>query len=137
MTATDTSRKVLVSFSTADREWAQRFAEALRLHRIEVLTNELDFTRGDRVSPVLETGLRTADDIVFLVSGDFASQPWMFFEFGVAVAGGKRFVPIVPEDLDLSSFPVPMQSRRYFVRRSPEQTAADLYDVAGAVTRSA
>lgn len=128
MTATATRRRVFISFAAPDRKWALEFAEELRSRGVETLHHELVLTAGETIASAFETGIRAADDIVFLVSHDIAARPWMFFEFGVASMSGKRFIPVVPGDLDLSSFPVPMQSRRYVTRRSPEQTAAELYD---------
>lgn len=130
------NRSVLVSFSPSDRGWVDRFVEALRDRHLSVIPNELMLDSGEDRLSTIEAALRGADDLVFLVSGDPASQAWLFFEFGVASLSGKRFIPIVPDDLDLSRFPVPMQSRRSVIRRSPEQTAAELYDVEAA-TRTA
>ena len=45
---------------------------------------------------------------------------------GVAVAMGKRAVPIVSKNLSLSELPYPLRVRRVLLRESPEETARQL-----------
>jgi len=61
---------------------------------------------------VAEQALRRSDLIVSLVGKGETGSANLFFELGVAVAGNKDFVAVVPKDLDPTRLPVPLEQDR-------------------------
>ena len=80
---------------------------------------------------MVEQGLRESDVIVLLLNPESANRPNVLFELGAAIGLGKRIVPIVPEDADLSQLPGPIRYRRYLLRRSPADTAKEVAAASG------
>ncbi len=119
-------RKVFISHSTEDADWARSFAKALRDRGVVVWFDEFEIQPGESPSDALETGLRNSDVLVALFDGDSASKPNLFFQLGAAIGMGKRVVPIVPKDMDPRVLPLDVRSRRYLIRDTPEQTAEEL-----------
>jgi len=119
-------RKVFISHSTGDAEWARSFAQALKARGVAVWFEEFDVRPGESVRDALEAGLRSSDVLVALLDPDSPSRPDLFFELGAAIGMGKKVVPIVPKNLDPSVLPFDMRLRRYLIRDTPEQTADEL-----------
>lgn len=120
-------RMIFVSAAQSDRGWAREFAEVLRRdHGFNVWFDEWSIRPGDLIPEALDRGLRESDLIVLVIGHEAAPQPNLFFEFGAALAMGKRVVPVVPQDYDPSQLPLPLRYRRYLVQRSPQDTAEEL-----------
>ena len=119
-------RRVFISHSTGDADWARSFAQALKERGVSVWFDEFDVQPGESVRDALEAGLRSSDVLVALLDADSPSKPNLFFELGAALGMGKRVVAIVPKGLDPSVLPLDVRLRRYLIRETPEQTAEEL-----------
>lgn len=120
------SRRVFLSYSRRDADWARSFATALKERGVSVWFDEFDVQPGESLRDALESALRNSDVLVPLLDADNVARPAVFFELGAAIGLGKTVVPIVPKELDPSSLPFDLRLRRYLVRESPEQTAKEL-----------
>ncbi len=114
-------RKVFISHSATDTDWARSFAQALEQRGVTVRSDEIGVHPGESWSDALETGLRGSDVVVALLDSESSSRPNLFFELGAAIAMGKRVVAIVPNGIDLGVLPL----RRYLIRDTPEQNAEE------------
>jgi len=121
-------RTVFISHSARDADWARSFARALKERGVDVWFDEFDVRPGESLRDALEAGLRNSEVLVALVDAEAPSSPNLFFELGAAIGMGKRFVPIVPKDLDPKVLPLDFRLRRYLIRSTPEQTAEELSD---------
>lgn len=117
---------VFISHSARDADWARSFAQALKERGVDVWFDEFEVRPGDSLRDALEAGLRKSDVLVALVDAESPSRPDLFFELGAAISMGKRFVPIVPKDLDPKALPLDVRLRRYLIRNAPEETAEEL-----------
>ncbi len=120
------SRKVFISHSAADADWARSFAKALKDRGVAVWFDEFEVQPGESWRDALEAGLRSSDVLVSLLDRESSSRPNLFFELGAAIGMGKRVVPIVPKGTDPGVLPLDVRLRRYLIRDTPEQTAEDL-----------
>lgn len=119
------NRKVFISHSMADTEWARSFAQALKERGVTVWFDE-EVQPGESWRDALEAGLRSSDVLVALLDKESSSKPNLFFELGAAIGMGKRVVPIVPKGMDPGTLPLDVRLRRYLIRDTPEQTAEEL-----------
>jgi nucleoside 2-deoxyribosyltransferase len=120
--------KVFISYSQDDVEWVKEFAEALRDHGVDVWFDVWQLHAGDSFAQALETGLRSSDAIVAVLSAANARHPNTLFELGVALGTGKRLIPIVPAGLDGSLIPYELRSRRYVTKGVPADAAREVAD---------
>jgi nucleoside 2-deoxyribosyltransferase len=118
-------RKVFISHTARNTEWARSFAKALKERGVSVWFDEFDVQPGEPLREALEAGLRNSDVFVALLD-EAPAKPNLFFELGAAIGMGKKVVPIVPKGIDLGALPLDLRLRRYLVRDSPEQTAEEL-----------
>lgn len=117
--------RVYISHSALDADWARSFAQALKQRGMNVWFDE-DVHPGESIREALEAGLRGSDVVVALLDPEYPAKPNLFFELGAAIGMGKKFVSIVPKDMDPSNLPLDVRLRRYLIRDSPEHTAEEL-----------
>ena len=115
--------KVFISYSRDDSEWVRRFAEALRQQHVEVWWDEWQVRAGESLEESIETGLRSSDAIVSVLTATNAWRPNVLFELGVALGMGKPLIPIVPPELDMASMPFEFRTRRYLTKGTPDEAA--------------
>src|SRR6266576_2699118 len=96
-------RKVFVSYSHRDAEWAKEFAKALTDRGVEVWIDQLALKAGESIREGVEKGLRESDLFVALIDPSSVTTPSLFFELGAAIGMGKRVVAIVPKEFDPSA----------------------------------
>ncbi len=120
------SPQIFISYSKGDADWARSFADALKQRGVRVWLDQFQIAAGESVRDAIEEGLRESDVFVALIDPESSLKPNLFFELGAAIGMGKRVVPIVPRELDISKLPLELRSRRYLVRDSPENTAEEL-----------
>ena len=120
--------KVFLSYSHADRGWAERFAGTLRASGTEVWKADWDRDNGRSLSQSLERGLRASDVVVILFDAETLQNPNALFELGAAMAGNKAVVPVVPPGVSVARLPVPLQRVVFLAKGSPEATAAQLIE---------
>lgn len=118
--------QIFISYGKDDADWARSLAEALNQRGVRVWLDQFQIAAGASVRDALEAGLRESDVYVALVDPESSQRPNLFFELGAAIGMGKRFIPVVPREVDVSSLPVELRSRRYLLKSSPEDTAEEL-----------
>ncbi len=118
--------KVFISYSRPDADWARSFAEALMKLGLNVWFDEFEIQPGESLRDGLESGLRESDVFVVLIDPNYPSKPNVFFELGAAIGMGKKLVPIVPKEVEISSLPLELRLRKFLVKDSPEETAEEL-----------
>jgi hypothetical protein len=118
--------QVFISYSKGDADWARSFAGALKQRGVRVWLDQFQIAAGEPLRDALETGLRESDVFVALIDPGSTLKPNFFFELGAAIGMGKRVVPIVPRELESSTLPLELRSRRYLIKGSPEDTAEEL-----------
>ncbi|MBI2911840.1 MAG: toll/interleukin-1 receptor domain-containing protein [Chloroflexi bacterium] len=127
------AHRVFISYShTHDKDWARQFAESLRERGLDVWFDDWSVHLGDSLPDAIESGLRDSDLLVLLVGPETAMGPNVWFELGAAVAMGKRVVPIVPADADLSRLPGSIRLRKFLIKRAPQEVAEELVAGEGA-----
>ena len=120
--------KVFISYAhgAEDDEWVRRFAQALREQSVEVWYDAERVKWSDPITDAIEAGLRDSDAIVAILSRANALQPSVLFDLGVAIAGGKRLIPIVPADLESSAIPAEFRRRRHLTKGAPDEAAREV-----------
>lgn len=118
--------KVFISYSHSDKDWAEKFAETMVKSGMNVWFDQFNVKAGEPLSDAIEKGLRESDVVVLLISLENINRPNLFFELGAALGMNKTIVPVVPENLDPHSLPLPLQRIKFIVRASPEETAKEL-----------
>ncbi|HTV54615.1 MAG TPA: toll/interleukin-1 receptor domain-containing protein [Terriglobia bacterium] len=118
--------QIFISYSKSDADWVRSFAEALKQRGVRVWLDQFRIAAGESVRDALEDGLRGSDVFVALIDPASPPKPNLFFELGAAIGMGKRVIPILPREMDISKLPLEFRVRRYLLRDSPEDTAEEL-----------
>ena len=118
--------KVFISYAHSDKNWAEKFAETMVKSGVNVWFDQFNVKAGEPISEAIEKGLRESDVVVLLISPENLNRPNLFFELGAALGMNKTIVPVVPENIDLHSLPLPLQRIKFIVRATPEETAKEL-----------
>lgn len=120
------TKRVFVSYSKTDTDWAKKFAAALKNQGVRVWADILDSKAGDSVIAKMERSLRESDVLVAVIGSHIPITPNLYFEIGAALGMGKRLVPVIPDDADQSRLAFLKRSKECLVRKSPESTATEL-----------
>jgi nucleoside 2-deoxyribosyltransferase len=116
---------VFLSYSGEGRPWAREFANALRSEGIRAWHDEEEITFGDKWVEKMESALRHSPAVVFIITPASLDSPWTFFEIGAAIAGEKRIIPIIIDDIAPEA--LPRSLRQYqFLRETAPSRAAEL-----------
>ena len=117
--------RVFISYSHKDPDsnWISEFVNALQKQNVDVWFDKAKIQLGESLRDALEKGLRESDAIVVLLSPNNARNPNIFFELGVALGTGKKLITVVDEHLDPAAIPFEVRTRRYLIKRSPDETA--------------
>ena len=126
-----TATNVFLSYTSADRDWARRFASALREAGIGVWFDEWEIAVGEPTSDAFEHALRESDTVVTLLSASSVASAGVNFEIGAALGLRKRLIPVVLPDLSPHDLPGVIRSRRFIAEATPESAAQE---VAAALT---
>lgn len=119
-------RKVFISYSHSDKEWARKFAQTIATSGIEVWFDEFNIKPGEPLVESLEKGLRESDAVVLLLNAENMRRPNIFFEIGAALGMNKAIIPVVPAGFEYHKLPLPLQRIKFLIRNSPEETAREL-----------
>lgn len=117
--------KVFISYTHDDADWVRQFAEALKKQEVGVSFDQ-GIPAGERWEQTLETGLRESDAVVAVLSSSNVMTPNVNFEIGAAMAGKKRLIPIVSDELEKSGLPFHLRRRRYLAKGLPEVAAREV-----------
>ena len=82
-------RKVFISHTTRDIDWARSFAKALKERGVSVWLDEFDVQPGESLREAMESGLRNSDVFVALLDAETPAKPNLFFELGAAIGMGN------------------------------------------------
>lgn len=119
-------RKVFISYSHSDKEWARTFAQTIASSGIEVWFDEFNIKPGEPLVESLEKGLRESDAVVLVLNAENMRRPNIFFEIGAALGMNKAIIPVVPAGFESHKLPLPLQRIKFLIRNSPEETAHEL-----------
>lgn len=112
---------VFLSYSHEDRAWASEFAAALREAGLKAWFDVHDLLPGERWQEHVEKALRESSTLVVILSPESAKSPWTFFELGAAIAGNKRIIPVLAQEMAPERVPVLLRRFQYLEEPSPSK----------------
>ncbi len=86
--------KVFVSHRHRDSVWAKSLVKQLQARGFEVWLDESELRPGDDLAEQIRQAIRESDTVVSVIGGQQPS-PNVLVEMGMALAQGKRVLPIV------------------------------------------
>ncbi len=86
--------KVFVSHRHRDSAWAKSLVKQLQARGFEVWLDESELRPGDDLAEQIRQAVRESDTVVSVIGGHQPS-PNVLVEMGMALAQGKRVLPIV------------------------------------------
>jgi hypothetical protein len=100
------SKKLFISYSHEDHDFAERLAKAMLANGQDVWFDKWEIGPGDSiVSRIFEEGLRDAAAFAVILSKESVRSSWVREELSVAVVNRierlTRLIPILKEDLEL------------------------------------
>lgn len=114
LASADTSRpKVLVSYSRADKVFADELVDALEYSGFEVTIDRQSIMEGEDWKLRLGELIADADTVVFLLSSDSAESPICAWEVTEAQRMAKRILPVLCRPLAGVSPPAPLSALNY------------------------
>ena len=114
--------KIFLSYSYDDRQWAEHFAFALEKEGIDVWFGR-DLPLGEDIRDHIQSALRASNTLIVLLSPKSIKNSGIFFELGAAVAGNKRIIPIIIDDVGNEQLPLPVIKYQYLRESSPVSAA--------------
>lgn len=120
--------KIFISYAHSDVAWARQFALALKADDVDVWIDTEQIAPGERIQAKLERALKECDVLVSIITPESAKSPNLFFELGVAVAGGKVVIPVVAKGMNFAYVPPPLRQRQALTRGTPKETARNLVE---------
>jgi nucleoside 2-deoxyribosyltransferase len=95
--------KVFVSHRHRDSAWAKSLVKQLQARGFEVWLDENELRPGDDLAEQIRQAVRESDTVVSVIGGHQPS-PNVLVEMGMALAQGKRVLPIVIDsETDIST----------------------------------
>ena len=118
-------RKVFISHSYGDREYAEKLRQALADLAIESAFDPVEPASGEILSAKLRESIQAADAVVVLLSEHALSSKWVMFELGVAEGLRKNTVPVILSTVDVDKLDFLERDRAVLDARrlSPEEAA--------------
>jgi len=117
--------KIFISYSHSDTDktWVREFARVLESKGIAVWLDVERLRAGESLPKGIESGLRSSETIVTLITPENVKRPNLLFEIGAAMGMGKQVIPIISGGLDGSQVPYALRDRMFIVQKSPRETA--------------
>lgn len=102
LTQSDSARKVFLSYSWKDRDLAEGIRSKLEESGARVWSDSLQIVPGTNIRDAIDDAIRSADDIVILLSNDALSSTWTTIELATAIASAvqadrPRLIPVLAE----------------------------------------
>lgn len=94
---------IFISYSRKDLTYAEKLTSALEKNSLKIWIDKKSIPKGEELTKEIYGGIEKAAAFLFLVSPDSMQSNWCNKEFAYAVKNGKRIIPIVIRDTDLSS----------------------------------
>jgi hypothetical protein len=123
------SYDMFISYSLKDRPWVSKFVAALRSAGVRSWFDVADIKPHETWQKVIQDALRSSSTLIVILSHNSVQSPWILFELGAAVAGGKRIIPILTEDIDLRRIPLPLTSFEILKIASPKKAGMRVAEV--------
>jgi hypothetical protein len=111
---------VFISYAHGDEPWASEFVDELKAQGLRTWFAKDDIALGERVSDKLEEALREAPVVAVLVGPGYLNSPLAAFELGAAVAGDKKIIPIVMEEVKHRPLPLLLRDWQMLEESSPQ-----------------
>lgn len=122
---------VFISYAKKDRPWASKFFEELEAQGVHAWFDEAQLAIGEPWQERMEQALFEAPIVAVVVSPDYLGSSWQAFELGAAVAGNKRIIPIVTQEVGESSLPLILRDRRLLSEASPQAAGKMVAEIVG------
>lgn len=117
------SYDVFLSYSSASQPWVRKFTDALTSLGVSAWFDAHEILPGERWQAQIEKALRQSRVLVMVLTAESVQRPWTFFELGAALAGEKRIVPVLSDDVDPASIPAVVRQFQFVREKSPEAAA--------------
>lgn len=114
------SADIFLSYSFKDRPWVSEFVSALKDAGIKAW-DASEITPGERWKDKIQKALRDSSTLIILLSRNSIESRWTFFEIGAAVAGKKRIIPVLTEDIDMKNLPPLLTQFQVLKESSPKE----------------
>lgn len=122
---------VFISHAHGDEPWASKFVDELKAQGVRTWFDKVDIALGERWSSKLEEALREAPIVAVLISPDYLSSPLAAFELGAAVAGNKKIIPIVTQEVEHLPLPPLLRDWQLLQEASPQAAGKRVAEVVG------
>lgn len=131
------SYDVFLSYSSASQPWVRKFTDALTSSGISAWFDAHEIRPGERWQAQIEKALRQSRVLIMVMTSESVQRPWTFFELGAALAGGKRIIPVLADDVNPGDIPAAVSQFQFVREKSPEAAAkrvaeAVMYEATGA-----
>jgi hypothetical protein len=114
---------VFLSYSSASQPWVRKFTDALTASGISTWFDAHEILPGERWQTQIEKALRQSRVLIIVLTPESIQRPWTFFELGAALAGGKRIVPVLSDDVDPADIPAVVRQFQFVREKTPEAAA--------------
>jgi len=123
---------IFISHSRQDREWTRQLTTALRGRGLSVWLDEDQIKPGEEWGRKILEGLQKSSHVVFLVGRGAAGSNAVALELGMALAAGKRIIPVIDTGVARDDIPGPIRRRQYLKRGDPKTVAEEIADAIAA-----
>jgi len=106
----DGKKKIFVSFTSKDRDWAEWIAVQLeRQEEYEVIIQSWDFAPGDNFVLKMDEALQTSEMVVAVLSRAYLESYYCQYELSAAFTDkDKRLIPVRVDDLEVKGLWAPI-----------------------------
>ncbi|MGH8584136.1 MAG: toll/interleukin-1 receptor domain-containing protein [Gammaproteobacteria bacterium] len=120
---------VFVSYSREDKPWVSEFVSASRSGSAQAWFDVADVEPGENWQDKIQEALRESTTLVIILSPNSVDTPRTFFEIGAAVAGKKRIIPVLLEDVDMRQVPAPLRKFQALRGSSPTEAGRRVAEI--------
>jgi len=119
--------KVFLSYSYKDERTVRALQEALVSTTDAVILDPIkEIGKGEKIVEKIEKSLKQSDFVLIFLSPESTESPNVLMELGMAMSLGKKVIPIVLRDTDISAVPFNLRNRQVIVNTGPKSTAQRL-----------
>ncbi|MBD2464029.1 TIR domain-containing protein [Oscillatoria sp. FACHB-1407] len=125
--------EIFVSYCRRDKEFVQRLTAAFRAHNRGVWVDWEDIPPSSDWRAEIAAGVEGADAIVFVLSPDWIASRECNIELELAIACGKRLLPIVCKDVQYNQVHPALASINWIFFRDTEDFDTALQNLLAAI----
>lgn len=128
----DASPRIFLSYTRREAPFVRAVADRLRMQGIDPWFADQDIVAGAPWADEVARALGMAEVVVVFV-GAASASPWLNFEIGVAVGGGKLIVPVYMTEGAMRNGPGPLMTFQAIPAhdQTPEQVALQIVRAIG------